>query len=52
MRCRLGPISVLLLLAALVPVADLFLPPELALSEAVRTVCVYAILALGLNLVT
>jgi branched-chain amino acid transport system permease protein len=42
----------LLLLAALVPVADLFQPPELALSEAVRTVCVYAILALGLNVVT
>ncbi len=52
MRWRPGPIVILLGLAALVPVLDLLLPAAFALSEAVRTVFLYAILALGLNVVT
>ncbi|MSR28155.1 MAG: branched-chain amino acid ABC transporter permease [Phycisphaerales bacterium] len=52
MRWRPGPIVTILAIAAVVPLVDLVLPAELALSEAVRTVFLYAILALGLNVMT
>ncbi len=49
---RIGPITIILAIAAVIPLLDLVLPAELALSEAVRSVFIYAILALGLNVVT
>ncbi len=52
MRFRVGPITIILGIAALVPLFDLVLPRELALTEPVRSVFVFAILALGLNVVT
>ncbi|MSR44162.1 MAG: branched-chain amino acid ABC transporter permease [Phycisphaerales bacterium] len=52
MRWRPGPITLILASAALVPLVDLALPESLRISEAVRGVFLYAILALGLNVVT
>ena len=52
MRWRPGPIFIILALAALLPLLDVVLPPKMQLCEAVRGVFLYAILALGLNVVT
>lgn len=52
MRWRPSPTFIILAVAACVPVLDQLLPATLQLSEAVRGIFVYAILALGLNVVT
>ncbi len=52
MRWRPGPIFIILAIAACIPLLDQLLPDRLQLSEAVRGVFLYAILALGLNVVT
>ncbi|MSQ90002.1 MAG: branched-chain amino acid ABC transporter permease [Phycisphaerales bacterium] len=52
MRGRFGAITIILTCAAVVPIVDLALPESLRISEAVRGVFLYAILALGLNVVS
>lgn len=52
MRWRPGPIICILALAAALPALELLLPQPAHISEAVRGVFLYAILALGLNIVT
>lgn len=52
MRWRPGPTFIILAVAACVPLLDQVLPASLHVSEAVRGIFVYAILALGLNVVT
>ncbi|MSR68748.1 MAG: branched-chain amino acid ABC transporter permease [Phycisphaerales bacterium] len=52
MRWRPGPIVCILGIAAVLPLIELFLPQPAHVSEAVRGVFLYAILALGLNVVT
>lgn len=51
-RFKPGRLCWILGIAALVPVADFVLPAQLQLTEAVRSVILYAILAMGLNVVS
>ncbi len=51
-RWRPGPISIIVFVAALLPMCELMLPQSAHITEAVRGVFLYAILALGLNVVT